>query len=80
MQKQKYKKKITKYTIRKAFLGNNGDGLIQKIFIYAFIIIVGFVFLFPLLHMISYSFMSAADLVNPLVKWMPSSFYPENFQ
>ncbi len=42
-------KKITKETVRKFILGNNGDGLLQKICIYAFIIIVGFVFLYPLL-------------------------------
>ncbi len=73
-------KKITKETVRKFILGNNGDGLLQKICIYAFIIIVGFVFLYPLLHMVSYSFKSAEDLVNPLVKWMPSEFYTDNFK
>ena len=30
--------------------------------------------------MVSYSFKSAEDLVNPLVKWMPSEFYTDNFK
>lgn len=79
MQKRS-KHNMTKETVRKVILGNNGDGMIQKICIYAFIIIVGFIFLYPLLHMLSYSFMSSEDLVNPLVKWMPSELYTDNFK
>ena len=44
--------------IRKLILGNDGDGLVWKFAIYAFTIIVGFVFVYPLLEMISKSFMS----------------------
>lgn len=79
MQKRS-KHNMTKETVRKVILGNNGDGMVQKVCIYAFIIIVGFVFLYPLLHMLSYSFMSSEDLVNPLVKWMPSELYTDNFK
>jgi len=71
--------KISRYTVKKKLLGNNGDGFLQKLFIYSFIAVIGFVFLYPLFHMVSYSFMSASDIVNPLVKWAPTAWYPNNY-
>lgn len=65
--------------IRKLLIGSNGNGAFQKICIYAFIIIIGFVFIYPLLQMISESFMSSEDIVNPLVEWIPQSLYLGNY-
>lgn len=65
--------------IRKLFIGSNGNGLVQKICIYAFAIIIGFVFLYPLLQMVSDSLMSSEDLVNPLVEWIPTALYTQNY-
>lgn len=50
-----------------------------KVFLYAFLCVTGFVFLYPLLKMVSMSFMSSDDLVNPLVSWIPYSFETSNF-
>ncbi|MCM1194240.1 MAG: carbohydrate ABC transporter permease [Acetatifactor muris] len=50
-----------------------------KVFLYAFLCVTGFVFLYPLLKMVSMSFMSSDDLVNPLVSWIPYSFETANF-
>ena len=47
------KSKATIERIRKLILGNDSDGLIWKLGIYAFTIIVGFVFVYPLLDTIS---------------------------
>lgn len=47
---------------------------------YSFVIIMGFVFVFPLLKMISMSFMTTEDLVNPLVTWLPYEFSLENYE
>lgn len=47
---------------------------------YYLLVLIGFVFLYPVIYMVSYSFMSASDLVNPLVKWIPSSLYLENYR
>ncbi len=50
-----------------------GQGAVRlggKVFLYAFLCVTGFVFLYPLLKMISMSFMTADDLVNPLVSWV----------
>jgi multiple sugar transport system permease protein len=51
----------------------SGDGLVTRIVLVAFLISVSYVFLFPLLKMISMSLMSEADLVNPEVDWIPQN-------
>lgn len=71
---------IKKNKLKKKLLGNNNDGALYKIFVYFFLISVGFVFLYPILTMISYSFKDANDIVNPLVNWIPSGFYLGNYE
>lgn len=66
--------------IKKEVLGNNNDGMLYKIFAYFFLISIGFIFIYPLLTMASYSFKDANDIVNPLVNWIPSSFYLGNYE
>ena len=53
---------------------------VGKICIYIFLILVGFIFLYPLLNMLSYSFKDSKDLVNPMVSWIPSSLYLGNYE
>lgn len=55
------------------------DGFIFKFLIYFLLITVGFVFVYPLLIMLSYSFMSLEDLINPMVSQIPTSLYFENY-
>lgn len=66
--------------LKKKLIGSNGEGLLQKLILYVFVIIVGFVFLYPLIHMVIYSFMDSQDLMNPLVSWVPSKLYLENYE
>ncbi len=56
------------------------DGLVFKILIYLLLIVIGFVYLYPLLHMISFSFQSLEDLLNPMVNQVPTSLYFKNYQ
>lgn len=66
--------------IKKLFLGVQGtDGLIVKILIYALLIGFGFVFLFPVLSMLSSSFQSITDLLNSGVIWIPTELYLDNY-
>lgn len=53
--------------------------IISKIFIYVFLITIAYVFLYPILKMISISFMTSADLVNPEVIWLPKIFSFSNY-
>lgn len=55
------------------------DGLIYQIVLYALLIIIGFVYLYPLLHMLSYSLKSLTDLLDPTINILPSSLYLQNF-
>ena len=64
---------------RKLFGYKMTDGLIFRILIYLLLIVIGFVYLYPLLHMISFSFQSLADLLNPMVNQVPTSLYFKNY-
>ncbi len=57
----------------------NAVHLLFKVLIYLFLIVTGFVFLYPLLKMLSMSLMSSEDLTNPLVVWIPYQVSWENF-
>ena len=47
--------------------------------LYALLIGIGFVFLYPFLFMAINSFMSPQDLLNPAITWIPSGLYVENY-
>ncbi|MFH0993549.1 MAG: carbohydrate ABC transporter permease [bacterium] len=53
--------------------------LISQIAIYVFLITISYVFLYPILRMISISFMTSSDLVNPEVNWFPKSLTFANY-
>src|SRR5699024_6174768 len=62
------------------FLGrHNKLGFLAKVIIYGLLIGIGFVYLYPLIYMGSYSFKSLDDLLNPLINWIPSEFYIDNY-
>lgn len=65
---------------RKILLGKHfSDGLIFKVLVYFLLVVIGFVFVYPILVMLSYSLMSLEDLINPMVSQVPSSFYFTNY-
>lgn len=65
---------------KKKLIGSNGDGVLHYILVYTLLISVGFVFLYPIFYMISYSLKGVDDLVNPLVNWIPTKFYLGNYK
>lgn len=50
-----------------------------KTMIYVVLIGIGYAYLYPLLYMITSSFMSVEDLVNPTVVWIPTKLTLDNF-
>ena len=55
-------------------------GILFKIMLYVLLVIFGFVFLYPLIYMVSYAFMTPEDVVNPFVHYLPTQwFYMGNF-
>lgn len=54
--------------------------LIAKIVIYFVLICVGFVYLEPIFEIIAKTFMSAADIIDPSVNWLPRSLSLNNLK
>jgi len=70
--------KLSPQWLKKRALGK--DGFLVKTYLYLTLIGVGFVFLFPLIYMISFSFKSLSDLLNFTVNLIPTSLYMGNYQ
>ena len=59
--------------IRRIFIGMNfNDGLIFKVLIWILLIRFTYVYLYPLLFMVSNSVKSVSDLIDPGIKWIPT--------
>ena len=73
-----------KNQIKKRFLGSNGnDGILMKLVIYALLLIIGFIYLYPLIMMAITSLKSDNDLMDSSIVWIPTSLeflnYKESF-
>ena len=55
------------------------ESLLVQLVIYALLITVSYVFLFPLISMVSLSLMSPQDIINPEIDFIPRSIYFGNF-
>lgn len=76
------RKKLNNFGIKTKtlFMGNSWKtGLIHKIIVYYLLILFGFIYLYPFIKMIAYSFMSLSDVVNPTIVFIPTSLYLKNF-
>ena len=72
--------KIDRDKVKKFFLGSKDkQGLGKMTIVYALLICIGFVYLYPLLYMISRSFMPLDDLLDTSVNWIPSTLYLKNY-
>lgn len=68
-------------SIKYRILGRNmSDGILGKTLIYLLLIIIGFVYVYPILNMLVYSLKDLDDLVNPVVEWIPTKLYLENYR
>jgi len=56
------------------------DGLFYKIMIYLMLVGLGYIYLYPMMYMISNSFMTMSDIINVSVNWIPSQFTLENYR
>lgn len=55
-------------------------GFVPQLSIYLLLICIGFIYLYPILHMVSSSFMSLDDLLDSSIKWLPSKPDLSNFK
>ncbi|PKM68387.1 MAG: carbohydrate ABC transporter permease [Firmicutes bacterium HGW-Firmicutes-19] len=56
------------------------DGWIYRSAVYLLLVAIAYVFLYPLLRMISMTFMSTADLINPEIDWVPQNWSLTNLR
>jgi len=63
----------------KTRLKKTGLMLIVKVLLYFLLIIMGFVFLYPFMFMISRSLMSYNDITDVTVNWFPRELSPQNY-
>lgn len=57
---------------------NLSDGLLAKLIIYLLLSIVAYLYLQPVLYMVSTMFKNLSDLLDPTVKWIPRDITWEN--
>jgi multiple sugar transport system permease protein len=77
----KFKDPLTYMKIKKKLLGSHfTDGLLIKIIMYVLLISIGFVYLYPMLYMLSNSMKSPQDIINPMVNWIPTGIFFGNYE
>lgn len=70
-----------KVHLRRLLLGMKmTDGLVFKVFIYTLLISLAYVYLFPMLFMISNSLMTFSDIISANVRWIPTSLHWDNYR
>lgn len=80
MTAQAITKKWNKDKVRKFLFGSKDkEGFLKVFFIYALLICIGFIYIYPILHMVASSFMSLDDLLDSSIKWIPSSINFDNY-
>jgi multiple sugar transport system permease protein len=73
-------KNLTKEKINRFLFGSKEkEGFIKMFVIYALLICIGFIYIYPILYMVSKSFMSLDDLLDSSISWIPSSVNLSNY-
>lgn len=71
---------LSKEKLRKFMFGSREKkGFARVFFIYALLICIGFIYVYPILYMVSKSFMSLDDLLDTSISWIPSSLNLSNY-
>lgn len=71
---------INKDKLRKFMMGSREqDGFAKKFIVYALLICIGFIYIYPMLYMISTSFMTREDLLDTSINWIPSALNFNNY-
>lgn len=75
------RKRFNAPKIKRFLLGRYGEyGFLTKVLLYAILIGISFIFLYPILQMIVTSFMGLEDLIDPTTIWVPSKLVFKNYK
>ncbi|MCL2202610.1 MAG: carbohydrate ABC transporter permease [Defluviitaleaceae bacterium] len=67
--------------MKKLLFGNREkNGLLVSVVMYTLLISIGFIFLYPILHMFSISILTPQDLLDSSVRWIPRSLNFTNYR
>lgn len=55
------------------------EGFLKQLIVYALLICIGFIYLYPILYMFSSSLMNLDDLLDSSINWIPSSLNLSNY-
>ncbi|MBQ9140943.1 MAG: carbohydrate ABC transporter permease [Lachnospiraceae bacterium] len=55
------------------------EGFLKQLLVYALLICIGFIYLYPILYMLSSSLMTLDDLLDSSINWIPSSINIANY-
>lgn len=66
----------------RAFLWGRGmqSGFISKLIVFVLLIDVAFIYVYPILYMLSTMMMNTLDLVDPTIRWIPTNLCWDNLQ
>jgi multiple sugar transport system permease protein len=71
---------INRSKIKRLFVGKqDGGGLLTKVMLYGVMTGIAYVFIYPIIYMLSKSLMPIEDIINPMVKWLPTAVSTENY-
>lgn len=73
-------KETDKDKVHKFLMGSKEkEGFIKQFVVYALLICIGFIYIYPILYMISSSLMNLDDLLDSSINWIPSTFALSNY-
>ena len=76
-----FRERFTREKIHRFMFGTKDrEGFLKQFTVYALLICIGFIYVYPIIHMVSSSLMSLDDLLDSSVKWLPSSLNLENYE
>lgn len=69
-----------KYKAKRFVFGSKDtEGAGKQAVVYLLLVSIGFIYLYPVLYMISKSFMNLNDLLDSSINWIPSELYLNNY-
>ena len=78
---KEHSRRLSKERIRKILMGTRDrNGWIKLLVIYGLLICIGFIYVYPILYMISASFMTLDDLLDSSIRWIPSGLNLANYR
>jgi len=67
-------REISKDKINRFLLGTRErEGFIKQVVVYSLLICIGFIYIYPVLYMVSSSLMTLEDLLDSAINWIPAS-------